>query len=81
MFKIFEKLGGEDKAIRALKGVRLRATWPTEHTIKAWRKKREIPGAAVTRLMAICEKRGIEYSAADFTAKKASASRARSVSK
>ena len=68
MFEIFEKLGGQDAAIEALRAESGETGWPSIHAVKLWRANKEIPGPAVKRLMQICDERGIPYSAADFRA-------------
>ena len=68
MFEIFEKLGGQDAAIEALRAAGGGGRWPSIHAVKLWRVNKEIPGPAVKRLMQICDERGIAYSAADFRA-------------
>lgn len=68
MFSIFDKLGGEESAIAALRSAAGKPGWPSGATLKLWRVNREIPGKAVTLLMEICDARGIAYSAADFRA-------------
>lgn len=69
MFPIFEKLGGDEAAIKALRegreAVETRADWPTTHVRKKWR-KHGLPGVVVKQLMRICDERGISYASSDF---------------
>jgi hypothetical protein len=68
MFSIFEKLGGKDAAIAAIKDDETRPGWPSPHVEKLWRKNKELPGPVVKRLMKVCDEKGIQYQAADFVA-------------
>ncbi len=66
MFGIFQKLGGEPAALKAIRGRRLRPDWPAKETVADWKRKGEIAGAAVLEFMAVCDDRLIPYSSADF---------------
>lgn len=68
MFSIFQKLGGKDAALAAIKDETSRPGWPTSHVEKLWRKNKELPGPVVKRLMKVCDERGITYQATDFVA-------------
>lgn len=68
MFSIFEKLGGKEAALAAIKDEKSRPGWPTPHVEKLWRKNKELPGPVVKRLMKVCDDKGISYQAADFVA-------------
>jgi len=68
MFRIFDKLGGEAAALKAIRGRRLRPDWPAKETVTDWKRKGEIAGAAVLEFMAICDERLIPYCSADFRA-------------
>jgi hypothetical protein len=68
MFTIFDKLGGETEALALLKDGAIREGWPSADTIKLWRKKRELPGPVIRRLMRLCDERGVTYSSSDFEA-------------
>jgi hypothetical protein len=67
MFTIFEKLGGEDEALNIIReGGEVREQWPSLHTLKVWKRNKELPGTIIKKLMMVCDERGIRYCAADF---------------
>lgn len=73
MFAIFDKLGGQDAAIEAVKArshgkAHNRDAWPTKEAEKKWRSQGELPGQIVKTLMEICDERGIAYASSDFKA-------------
>lgn len=67
MFPIFEKLGGQEEALKLLQPAAIRDTWPSRHTLKSWEQRhRELPALVVRKLMDICDERGIAYTSDDF---------------
>ena len=70
-FAIFDKLGGQEEALNALKDrssstAQTRPEWPTRDTLKKWKSEGELPGSVVKMLMAVCEDRGVPYCLSDF---------------
>lgn len=70
MFAIFEKLGGREKALDVIAAGRshLSNPRPSKEAEKVWRRNRKLPALVQEILAQECERRGIEYSLADFRA-------------
>ena len=67
MFRIFEKLGGQDAALDAIKPSGSER-WPVPSTLSLWRANGTLPGTVVLALMQVCDQRGIPYTHSDFIA-------------
>lgn len=69
MFKIFEKLGGEDAVLEILQRARPRISGkplPNMPALRQWKSRRRIPSINVEILQLEAEQRGIEWSRDDF---------------
>ena len=67
MFPIFEKLGGQEAALKAIRPAGAQGDWPRYWTLKHWRfKSRKLPPDVIDALMAVCDARGIPYERKDF---------------
>jgi hypothetical protein len=65
MFPIFNKLGGEEAAIAALKPIAPRSKWPSSHTITYWR-RHGLPARVKLHLMQVAKERKIRVRQTDF---------------
>lgn len=66
MFPIFDKLGGIEQAIRLLRPMGPRDTWPSRYTIEDWVfRRKELPPNVRAKLQLICEEHGIRFKASD----------------
>lgn len=60
MFKIFEKLGGEEIALDIIAG--RSGEKPTAEAVRGWKRQRRIPGNKAVYLLDECGERGISAS-------------------
>lgn len=68
MYRIFDKLGGDEATLQALRQESCKAGWPSRPTLAAWKKNGELPARAMRLLMKIADRRGVAYCAEDFIA-------------
>ena len=70
MFTIYDKLGGKEAAFDVIEAARPHfdkfSARPTEHAEAVWKRTGRLPATIAQILMTECDKRGIEYTMADF---------------